>query len=181
ATAAALATNPHTFKSLPYDPIADFVPVGIVAKGPFFVLAHPGVPAKDLAELFAYDKANPGKLTFATDGARNFSGILAAWINRLGGTNILQVPYAAMPQGVQDALAGRVQLIILAVPSAAPHIASGALRPLAVSSLRRLPNYPAVPPIADSFPGVGMIGWFSIAAPAGTPAQHVARVDREPR
>src|ERR1700716_561563 len=67
ATAAALVTNPYTFKSLPYDPIKDFIPVGMVAKGPFFVLVNPSVPAKNLGELFAYAKANPDKLTFATD------------------------------------------------------------------------------------------------------------------
>jgi tripartite-type tricarboxylate transporter receptor subunit TctC len=179
ATAAAMVTNPYTFKSLPYDPLTDFVPVAMVAKGPFIVLAHPGVPAKTLGEMFADEKANPGKLTFATDGPRNFSGILAAWVNKLGGVNILQVPYATMPQGVQDALAGRVQLIVLAVPSAAPHIASGALRPLAVSSLERLSNYPDIPAISDTFPGIEMIGWFIVAAPAGTPADIVTRMNRE--
>ncbi len=179
ATAAALVTNPYTFKSLPYDPIKDFVQVGLIAKGPFVVLEHPSVPAKTLPEVFAYDKAHPGKLTFATDGPRNFSGILAAWIDKLGGANIVQVPYATMPQGVQDTLAGRVQLTILAVPSAAPHIASGALRPLAVSSLQKLPNYPDIPTIADTFPGFEMIGWFSIAAPASTPPDIVARMNQE--
>jgi tripartite-type tricarboxylate transporter receptor subunit TctC len=179
ATAAVLVTNPYTFKSLPYDPIADFAQVGLVAKGPFIVLAHPSVPVKTLPELFAYDKANPGRLTFATDGPRNFSGILAAWLGKLGGANIVQVPYATMPQGVQDTLAGRTQLTILAVPSAAPHIASAALRPLAVSSLRRLPNYPDIPPISDTFPGVEVIGWFTIAVPAGTPPEVVARMNRE--
>src|SRR3954469_20538035 len=73
ATAAALVTNPYTFKSLPYDPVKDFAPVAMVAKGPFFVLAHPSVPVKTLDELVAYDRANPGKLAFATDGPRNFS------------------------------------------------------------------------------------------------------------
>ena len=179
ATAAVLVTNPYTFKSLPYDPIADFAQVGMVAKGPFIVLAHPSVPVKTLSELFAYDKANPGKLTFATDGPRNFSGILAAWLGKLGGASIVQVPYATMPQGVQDTLAGRTQLTILAVPSAAPHIASGALRPLAVSSLQRLPNYPDIPPISDTFPGVEVIGWFTIAAPANTPPEAIARMNQE--
>ena len=179
ATAAALVTNPYTFKALPYDPIADFIQVGLVAKGPFIVLAHPSVPAKTLSELFAYRKANQGALAYATDGPRNLSGILASWLNKLGGEDILQVPYATMPQGVQDALAGRVQLVILAVPSAAPHIGSGALRPLAVSSLERLANYPDIPPISDTFPGIEMIGWFSIAAPVGTPPDIVARMNRE--
>ena len=179
ATAAALVTNPDTFKSLPYDPLKDFVPVGMVAKGVFLVLAHPGVPAKNLAELFAYAKANPGKLTFATDGPKNFSGIRAAWLDKLAGVDIVTVPYAKMPQGVEDAISGRVQLIILAVPSAAPHIANATLRPLAVSGLRRLDNYPAVPPIADDFPGLEMIGWFILAAPAGTPPYIVAHMNRE--
>jgi tripartite-type tricarboxylate transporter receptor subunit TctC len=152
ATAAALVTNPYTSKSLPYDPIADFVPVAMVAKGPFIVLSHPSVPAKTLGELFAYDKQNPGKLAYATDGPRNFSGIVAAWLNKLGGVDILQVPYATMPQGVQDTLAGRVPLTILAVPSAAPHIGSGALRPLAVTSLKRLSITPTFRPSARVSP-----------------------------
>ena len=179
ATAAALVTNPYTFKSLPYDPVKDFVAVSMVATNPFMVLAHPSVPAQNLAELVAYDKANPSKLTYATDGPRNFSGIIAAWITKLGGASIVQVPYATMPQGVQDTLAGRTQVTILAVPSAAAHIASGGLRPLAVSSLQRLPNYPDVPPISDTFPGVEVIGWFSIAAPARTPRDIVAKMNQE--
>ncbi len=179
ATAAALVSNPYTFKSLPYDPIKDFVPVGMVAKGVFFVLAHPSVPAKNLTELFAYDKANPGKLTFATDGPKNFSGILAAWLNKLGGGSIVQVPYAKMPQGIEDTLAGRVQLVILAVPSAAPYIASGQLRPLAESFIKRIDNYPDVAPIADLFPGIEMVGWFAIVAPARTPGDVVKRMNAE--
>jgi tripartite-type tricarboxylate transporter receptor subunit TctC len=77
ATAAALVTNPYTFKSLPYDPVRDFVPVGKIADGVFLVLANPAVPAKSLAELVAYAKAEPGKLAFATDGPKNFSGLIA--------------------------------------------------------------------------------------------------------
>jgi tripartite-type tricarboxylate transporter receptor subunit TctC len=179
ATAAALVSNPYTFKSLPYDPLGDFISVAMIAKGPFVVLAHPSVPAKTLAELFAYEKANPGKLTFATDGPRNFSGMLAAWLDKLGAVDILQVPYATMPQGIQDTVAGRVQLVILAVPSATPHVASGALRPLAVSSLERFPRFADVPAIAETFPGVEFIGWFVLAAPKGTPPEIVARVNRE--
>jgi tripartite-type tricarboxylate transporter receptor subunit TctC len=179
ATAAALVTNPYTFKSLPYDPARDFVPVAMIAKGPFFVMAHPSVPAKTLAELVAYDKANPNKLSFATDGPRNFSGILAAWLNKLAGTQILAVPYATMPQGVQDTVAGRTQLAVLAVPAAAPFIKRGDLRPLGVSFARRIPGYEDVPTIAETFPGFEFIGWFSLVAPAGTPHEIVQRMNRE--
>jgi len=179
ATAAALVTNPYTFKSLPYDPARDFAPVAMIAKGPFFVMAHPSVPAKNLAELVAYDKANPGKLAFATDGPRNFSGILAAWLNKLAGTQILAVPYATMPQGVQDTVAGRTQLAVLAVPAAAPFIKRGDLRPLGVSFARRIPGYEDVPTIAETFPGFEFIGWFSLVAPAGTPREIVQRMNLE--
>ena len=179
ATAAALVSNPHTFKTLPYDPVKDFVAVSMVAKNPFLILANSSVPVNNLPELFAYDKANPGKLTFATDGPRNFSGILATWLNKVGGANILQVPYATMPQGVQDTLAGRTQLTILSPPSAAPHIASGALKPLAISWTKRLPQYAQVPSISESYPGVELTGWFVIAAPAGTPAEVITRLNQE--
>jgi len=179
ATAAALVSNPHTFKSLPYDPVKDFVVVSMVAKNPFFILAHPSVPANTLSHLVAYDKANPGKLAFATDGKRNFSGILATWLNKVSGADILQVPYQTMPQGVQDTLAGRTQLTILSPPSAAPHIASGALKPLAISWAKRLPQFAQVPAISETYPGVELTGWFVIAAPAGTPADIVTRLNRE--
>jgi tripartite-type tricarboxylate transporter receptor subunit TctC len=179
ATAAALVSNPHTFKSLPYDPIKDFVAVSMVAKNPFLILANPSVPANSLPELVAYDKANPAKLAFATDGRRNFSGILATWLNKVSGADILQVPYATMPQGIQDTLAGRTQLTILAIPSAAPHIVSGALKPLAMSWTKRLPQYAQVATISEAYPGVELTGWFVIAAPAGTPADIVTRLNRE--
>ena len=179
ATAAALVTNPYTFKSLPYDPLTDFVPVGKIADGPFLLLANPEVSAKTLPEVITLAKASPGKLTFATDGTRNFSGMIAAWINKLAGTEIEQVPYARMPQGIQDTVAGRVQLTILAIPSAAPFIESGSLRPLAISTKQRASGYENIPPVADTFPGFDFSGWMAIVAPSGTPADILQRMNRE--
>jgi tripartite-type tricarboxylate transporter receptor subunit TctC len=179
ATAAALVTNPYTFKSLPYDPVKDFVPVAMVGKAPFLILAYPGVAAKSLAELIALDKSQPGKLTFATDGPRNFSGMLAAWLNKIAHTKILAIPYNVMPQGIQDTIAGRTQLVILAIPSGAPLMKRGELRALAVSSRTRAAGYEDISPIAETFPGFDFVGWFVIVAPSGTPAEVVARVNRE--
>ena len=105
--------------------------------------------------------------------------MVTAWLNKAAGTSIVQVPYATMPQGVQDALAGRVQLVVLAIPSSAPLIERGALRPLAVTSAKRLPGFETIPPVADTLPGFDFIGWFAVVAPAGTPAPIVARMNRE--
>jgi len=179
ATAATLVSNPHTFKSLPYDPARDFAPVGMIAKGPFFLLVNPKVPAKTLAELVAYDKANPGKLTFATDGQRNFTGMMAAWLNKIAGTSMLTVPYAGMPLGIQDTVAGRTQVILLAVPAAAPRMKSGELRPLAASFAKRVPGFDEIPAISETFPGFELVGWFLMLAPAGTPNEIVLRMNRE--
>jgi tripartite-type tricarboxylate transporter receptor subunit TctC len=179
ATAAALVTNPYTFKSLPYDPARDFVPVSMVASNPFFLLANPGLSARTIPELIALDKNEPGKLAAATDGQRNFSGMLTAWFNKRASTGIVQVPHATMPQGAQDAIAGRVQLVVLAVPSAAPLMEQGQLRGLGVSSAKRLPGFESIPAIAETLPGFDFIGWFALVAPVGTPAEVIARMNRE--
>ncbi|MEI6302749.1 MAG: tripartite tricarboxylate transporter substrate binding protein [Betaproteobacteria bacterium] len=178
-TSAALITNPLLFKSLPYDPLRDFTPVAFVGKSPFFVLVHPDLPVKNMAELFALAKAKPGTLNFATDGARNASGVLASWVSKTAGASIQQVPYAVMPQGVQDTLAGRTQLVVLSVAPSTPHIRSGALRPLAVSTATRLPGWDAVPAIAETVPGFEFVGWFGIVAPTGSPAEAVQRFSKE--
>ena len=179
ASAAALVTDPYTFKSLPYDPMKDFTVISHIAQVSFMVLAHPSVPAKNLPELFAYAKANPDKLQIATDGARRFSGMIAAWLNKLAGTSISYVPYTQMTQGIQDAIAGRVQLIIIALPTARGHIASGSLRPLAVTSATRNKDFPDVPAVAETFPGFDFAGWWVLAAPTGVPAPVIERVNRE--
>jgi tripartite-type tricarboxylate transporter receptor subunit TctC len=179
ATAAALVTDPYTFKSLPYDPMKDFTVISRIAEVAFMVLAHPDVPAQSLPELFAYAKANPDKLTIATDGPRRFTGMIAAWLNKLAGTQMSYVPYTQMTQGVQDVLAGRVQLLVMAVPAARGHIAAGKLKPLAVTSTRRQEGFPNVPAIAETFPGFDFTGWFVLVAPTGTPAVVLERMNRE--
>jgi tripartite-type tricarboxylate transporter receptor subunit TctC len=179
ATAAALVTDPYTFKALPYDPMKDFVPVAMVAEVSFMMMVNPKLPVKNLTELIAYAKARPGKLTIATDGHRRFSGMVVAWLNKLAGIDMLQVPYTAQRQGTQDAAAGVVDMIILAVPVARGLSASGQLRPIAITSLKRVPDFPDVPAIAETFPGFDFTGWQFLAAPTGVPAAILTRVNRE--
>lgn len=178
ATAAPLVSNPHTFKSLPYDAEKDFTPVGFIARVPFFVMVHPSVEARTLPEVIALEKKKPGSLSVATDGHRNFSGIMTSWLGKLGGVNLTQVPYTAMPQGVQDAVAGRLQVVMLAVPSAAPMMERGQLRAVATSSAGKVPGFEQVTPIAETFPGFDFIGWFALVAPAGTPAGIIEKANR---
>jgi tripartite-type tricarboxylate transporter receptor subunit TctC len=179
ATAAVFVTDPYTFKSLPYNPMKDFVPVARVAEVPFVILANPKLAAKDLKGLIALAKARPGKLTIATDGHRRFSGMIVAWINKLAGTDILQVPYTAQRTGVQDAVSGQVDMVIVAAPVAQSLVAGGKLLPLAVTSTKRLADYPNVAAIAEMFPGFDFTGWQLLAAPTGTPAGALGRMNKE--
>jgi tripartite-type tricarboxylate transporter receptor subunit TctC len=179
ATAAALVTDPYTFKSLPYDPMKDFVPVARVAEVPFVILANPALPAKDFKELVALAKSQPGKITIATDGQRRFSGMIVSWINKLAGVDILQVPYTAQRTGVTDTVGGQVNLVIVAAPVAQSLVAGKKLHPIAVTSTQRLKDYPNVPAIAETFPGFDFTGWQLLAAPTGTPPDVLARMNKE--
>jgi tripartite-type tricarboxylate transporter receptor subunit TctC len=173
----AIVTNPLTFKKLPYDPEKDFVPVGMVGTNPFFILVNPQVPAKTLPELIALDKAKPGTLSFASDGTKNFTGLIGTWLNKLGGTNFVQVPYSAMSQGLQDTIAGRTQIIMQPAATARQYIASGQLRAIAVTSLRPAEGFESVPPVAATFPGFEFVGWVGVFAPTGTPDAVVQRLN----
>ena len=179
ATAAALVTDPYTFKSLPYDPMTAFVPVARVAEVTFVIMANPNLPANNLKELIALAKAEPDKLSIATSGPKRFSGMVVSWLNKLAGVRILQVPYNGMGPGIQDAVAGRVPLVILSLPEGNASLTSGALKPLAVTSLERLKALPYVPTVAETFPGFDFTGWMLLAAISGTPEPIIQRVNRE--
>jgi len=179
ATAAALVTDPYTFKSLPYDPMKDFVPVARVAEVPFVILANPAFPAKDFKQLIELAKKQPGKITIATDGLRRFSGMIVSWINKLAGVDILQIPYTAQRTGVTDTVSGQVNLVIVAAPVAQSLVAGKKLHPIAVTSTARLKDYPSVPAIAETYPGFDFTGWQLLAAPTGTPTDILTRMNKE--
>ena len=179
ATAAALVTNPVTFKTLPYDPAKDFTPVSMVGKGSFLLVANPKVQASSLRELVALDKATPGALKLANEGPKSFGGMIAAWLNNIAGTRILMVPYNVNSQGLQDTLGGTTELSMQAVPAVASFIRRGDLKAIAVTSAQRLPGLENVPTVGETFPGFEATGWFIMVAPAGTPAEIVQRMNSE--
>jgi tripartite-type tricarboxylate transporter receptor subunit TctC len=178
-TTAAMVTNIYTFKSMPYDPVKDFVPVRLVGRSPFVIATAAGFSARDLGEVFAAAKAQPGAVAIATEGPKTFSGMLADYVANLAGVKFNHVPYTKATDALQDVIGGRVPLICLPNAALAKYIQSGQLRGLAVSTTERLPDLPGVPTLAERFPGFEYTGWNGLFAPAGTPADVVARVNRD--
>ncbi|HEX2545240.1 MAG TPA: tripartite tricarboxylate transporter substrate-binding protein [Ramlibacter sp.] len=179
ATTAAMVTNAYTFKALPYDPVKDFVPIRLVGRSPFVIAAAANFPAKDLADVIARAKAQPGTISIATEGPKTFSGMLADTVASMAGVKLNHVPYTKAPDALQDVIGGRVQLVCLPDAALAAYLKSGQVRALAVSTAQRQPDLPNVPSLSESFPGFEYTGWNGLFAPAGTPADIVARVNRD--
>jgi tripartite-type tricarboxylate transporter receptor subunit TctC len=179
ATTAAMVTNAFTFKSLPYDPVKDFVPVRLVGRSPFVIAAGSGFAGKDLADTLAMAKAQPGVISIATEGPKTFSGMLADSVAAKAGVKLNHVPYTKAPEAIQDVVGGRVQLVCLPDAALTAFIKSGQLRALAVSTAQRQADMPNVPALSETFPGFEYTGWNGVFAPTGTPADVVARVNRD--
>lgn len=179
ATTAAMVTNAFTFKTLPYDPVKDFVPVRLVGRSPFVIAAASGFAGKDLAETLAMAKAQPGVISIATEGPKTFSGMLADSVAAKAGVKLNHVPYTKAPEAIQDVIGGRVQLVCLPDAALTAFIKSGQLRALAVSTAQRQADMPNVPALSETFPGFEYTGWNGVFAPTGTPADVVARVNRD--
>ena len=179
ATTAALTTNPLLFKTLPYDPAKDFVPVAFVARSPFALLVRADSPITGLDDLVARSRATPGKLTLGNEGPRTFSGMIARYFDTRtqAGTNL--VPYANVGVGTQDLMGGHVDAMVADLASTATLVKQGRLRLLATTSAKRLAGWETVPALAEKYPGLDMSGWFAIVAPTGTPAAAIDRVNRD--
>lgn len=179
ATAAALVTNPLTVKTLPYDPARQFAPVSMVGQGPFLLVANPKVQAATLPDLVKADRASPGALKLSNEGPKSFGGMIAAWLNKVAGAQLLLVPYNTNSQGLQDTVGGTTDLSIQAVPAVAAFLRNGQLKALAVTSPKRLPGWEQIPTVAETYPGFEVTGWFIMVAPTGTPPEIVQRMNAE--
>ncbi|MDX3907640.1 MAG: tripartite tricarboxylate transporter substrate binding protein [Pigmentiphaga sp.] len=165
-----LATNRALYKSLPFDTIKDFTPVGFIGKVPYVLVVHPSVPARTLPELIAELKAHPDKYSFGSSGQGNTAHIFGELFKVRTGTKMVHVPYKSSGESLQDLLTGRIQLQFFTPVDLLPHIRSGALRPIAIASSRRLPSLPDVPTLGElNISGFETPTWFGLIAPAGTP------------
>jgi tripartite-type tricarboxylate transporter receptor subunit TctC len=174
-----LSIAPHTYKTLPYDPLKDFAPVALVATNYGAVITHPSAPFKTAAELIAWAKANPGKLSVANNGEGGFPHLAFEYLAKMGGFKFTPVPYKGDPQVLTDVLGGQIAVGVGAYTSFYQHVESGRVRLIAVTNPVRVPNKPELPIFADAVPGYDMRGWFGFIAPAGTPRDVVARLNEE--
>jgi tripartite-type tricarboxylate transporter receptor subunit TctC len=171
--------NPSLYKSLPFDFLHDIAPVAGLAELPLVIDLHPAVPAKTLAELIAYAKANPNKLNFASFGARTISDLAIQLLAMTAGIEVVRVPYQGGAPMLTDLMSGRVQAGVDALPNSLPHIRAGAVRGLALLSAKRSPALPDVATAGETLPGFAVQSWTAVGVPRGTPAAIVERLNRE--
>ena len=167
------------YPNLPYDPVKDLTPISLIASVPNLLVVNPSVPAKTVKELIDLAHTKPSTLNAATLGAATTQHLAAALFNSMSKSDILLVPYKGSAPGINDLLAGHVQMMFNAIPSTMPYVKAGQLRALAVTGSKRSPLAPDLPTIAETLPGYEIITWFGVLAPAGTPPAIVARLTAE--
>jgi tripartite-type tricarboxylate transporter receptor subunit TctC len=175
-----IAINPHLFSKLPYAPLKDLAPVSMIGTSALYLVAHPSVPANSLKELVALAKAQPGKLNYGSSGIGSIHHLATEALKSGFGIDIVHVPYKGTGQSVPALLGGQVSLLYSALPSIAGHLKDGKVRMLAISTLKRSPQTPDVPTVAESgIPGYDFVAEIGMLAPAGTPREVVARLSSE--
>ncbi|GHC96360.1 MFS transporter [Pseudorhodoferax aquiterrae] len=171
--------NASLYGKLGYDPRKDFAPIGLMAKIPNILVVHPSLPVKTVADYQRFAKAEKNGITFASSGSGSSIHLSGEMFKMQTGLNMLHVPYRGSAPAVADLLGGQVQSMFDNAPSSLPHVQSGKLRAIAVTSAQRLPMLPDVPTLAESgFPGLDVQSWFGLAAPAGTPAPVIAQLNK---
>lgn len=174
----ALTILPHLRKSVPYDTLRDFIPVSLISIGPFVLMVHPSVPAKNIGELIALAKAQPGKLNYASAGNGVANHLAMELFKQMTGTDIVHVPYKGAPQAVTDVVAGHMGMMFNSIAPIIAHIKAGRVRVLGIASAQRSPQLPDVPTISESgVPGFEAVNWFGLFAPAKTPRPIITRVN----
>lgn len=175
---ASLAINVGIYPKMPYDPLKDFTPVVRTVDVNYVLVVHPSVPARTVAELVAYAKANPGRLSYGSAGSGSLPHLSTELFKAQTGIDMVHVPYKGGGPMVTDLLGGSVQVVIGDQANLMPHVATGRLRALAVATPKRSPNAPELPTIAESgVAGFDATAWQGVVGPAGMPADVVTRLN----
>ncbi len=181
-TSSTHVTGPLLQSDLPYHPLKDFSPITLAVFIPNILVAHPSADAASVQELIRVAKARPGQLSYASNGTGTSSHIAGEMFKRAAGIDIVHVPYKGAGIAINDLLGGHVQLLFGGMSTSLPHVKTGRLRALAVTSLKRSPAAPDVPTVAESgLPAFEVVQWFGVLGPAGLPPTIVGRLNGEIR
>ena len=174
------AVNPVLYKKLPYDHIRDFAPISLIGTVPNALVVHTSVPAKSMKEFIAHAKANPGKVNYGSSGLGSAPHLSMELIRSMTGVAMTHVPYKGAGAAVADVLGGQIQALCSSLAGLLPHIKSGRVRALGVTTTKRNPQLPDVPTIAESgLPGYEVTIWYALFAPGATPKPILARLNAE--
>ena len=176
-TPGTLTIMQYVQKDVPYNTLRDFVPIGLIAIGPYLFVAHPTVPARSVGELIGLAKSEPGKLTYGSAGNGSTNHLAMELFKSMAGVDIRHVPYKGGPQATTDLIGGHIQLSMLSIGPLLPHVKAHRLKVLAVTSSKRTAQLPQVPTVNESgLKGFEAITWFGMLAPAATPKGIVTRI-----
>jgi len=179
-TASPFVIAPHVYKKVPYDALADFTPVIRIASGPYVLVVHPSLGVNSVKELIAAAKKEPGKIDFASSGNGSAQHLVTELFMYMTGIKLNHVPYKGSGPAQQDLMSGIIKVSFVGTPIAIPHMKSGRLNALGVSTAKRSPEMPDVPTVAEAgVPGYEAIVWIGMLAPAGTPHEIITKLNSE--
>jgi tripartite-type tricarboxylate transporter receptor subunit TctC len=173
------AINATLYRALPFDFQRDIAPVAGIVAVPFVLVVTPSFPANNVAELIAYAKANPGKISMCSAGVGSVPHMAGELFKLMTGVDMLHVPYRGSAPALTDLIAGHVQVMFDAIPASVPLIRAGSVRALAVTTAARSSALPDLPTITETVPGYEMASWYGMGAPKDTPAEIIERLNRE--
>jgi tripartite-type tricarboxylate transporter receptor subunit TctC len=173
------AISPALQKDLPYDSLKDFEPITQVVAGPTLLVVRNDLPAQNVKELVAYAKANPGKLSYGSVGIGSTTHLAGELLNMLAGINTLHIPYKGSTPILTDLMGGRVDMAFIGISGSIQQAKAGQVRAIAISTLKRSPNFPDIPAVSETVPGFELNSWYGMLAPAGTPKAIVNRLQQE--
>ena len=174
------AVNPSIYKNLPFDAVKDFAPVTQLASSPLVLVVHPSFPAKSVKDLVAFLKSRPDEINYGSSGNGSPPHLATELFKLLTGTKMTHIPYKGAGPAAVDVIAGQIPIYFMNALQAVPHMKSGRLRPLGVTSDKRFPGLPGVPTIAEAgVPGYAMTNWYGMLVPSGTPRASVIRLHAE--
>lgn len=179
ASGSIVTANPYMYKSMPFDPAKDLVPVTNVATGPQVIAVNANLPARDLKELIAYVKAHPKAVNFGSAGIGTQTHLAAENFAHAAGLDLTHVPYKGESAALTDLMGGQIQLVTPNFGAVIGFVKDGKIRALAVTSRERNPQLPDVPAASEVIPGFENAGWFGLLAPAGTPHEVIDRIQRD--